>query len=192
MAFLLVLLSLFVVSFPEKIRVFGPAQEQPYVVTEADSFQNIYQLVFFSNELLDRREIRYMFSNPKNFIGDWEIIQRRIKDLKDAPYLSDAVVFPERSVVNELLMFNRAYRQHIENCLAVWHTNDFQVIKDEIEQLYVIWDAVRDAKCEYYYVHIRRQALLKLKTELDKIDPTWYDRGIMPPHVPHWRFTHIR
>jgi hypothetical protein len=48
-----------------------------------------------------------------------------------------------------------------------------------------LWDAVRDARSECYYVTARRQALQSLRTTLG---PDAYYRGALPPHVPVWRF----
>ena len=36
----------------------------------------------------------------------------------------------------------------------------------ETDWLYQVWDAVRDARCEYYYVTVRRQSLKRLQTML--------------------------
>ena len=111
-------------------------------------------------------------------------------DLQHAPRLHATAHFPERTVVNELLLFNRAYRQHLENCLPIYpRSNELRAAKEETEILYQVWDCVRDARCEYYYVHIRRQALKRLYDMLGEVD---FWKGNLPPHVPYWRFTHVR
>jgi hypothetical protein len=143
-----------------------------------------------SYELLDPREVRYVLAKSDEFISDVRMLQRRAHDLHQAPMLHDAARFPERTIVNELLLFNRAYRQHLENCLPLYPNNaDMRAAKEEVEQLYQIWDCVRDARCEYYYVHIRRQALKRLHDMLGETD---YQQANLPPHVPYWRFTHVR
>ena len=38
----------------------------------------------------------------------------------------------------------------------------------ETDRLYHVWDAVRDSRCDYYYVTVRRQALKKLKEAMEK------------------------
>lgn len=192
MAILFLLLSLFVAD-PQIKPMPGPQLPAPaYVLEGYDNVTNVYQLVFLANELLDPREVRYVFSRPAEFMNDWNMMQRRIKSLEGSPYLWESARFPDRSVVNELLMFNRAFKNHAEACKSLWRNKFWIETYDENEELYKIWDYVRDAKCEYYYIHIRREALRKLKVALDNIDPTWYDKGMMPPHVPYWRFTHIR
>ena len=73
-------------------------------------------------------------------------------------------------MVNELLMFNRAYRQHLDACLLLYpNCAGLKAAREEVEQLYLIWDAVRDARCDYYHIHIRRQALKKLREHLKAI-----------------------
>ena len=142
------------------------------------------------NEILDPREVRYVLVKHDEFVSDLRMIQRRSHDLQQAPFLSDAVRFPERALVNELLLMNRSYRQYLENCLPLYpHSAELKTAREEVEVLYQVWDAVRDARCEYYYVHIRRQALKKLQDMLGEDD---YERGKLPPHVPHWRFTALR
>lgn len=142
------------------------------------------------NEILDPREIRYVLAKPDEFISDLRMLQRRAHDLQQAPRLDDAVRFPERTIVNELLLFNRAYRQHLENCMPLYpHNAELRAAKEEVEQLYQVWDSVRDARCEYYYVHIRRQALKRLFELLGEDD---FRNAQLPPHVPVWRFAHVR
>ena len=143
-----------------------------------------------SCELLDPREVRYVLTKSDEFISDVRMLQRRAHDLNQAPFLHDSARFPEKAVVNDLLLFNRAYRQHLESCLPLYPNNaDLRAAKEEVEQLYQIWDCVRDARCEYYYVHIRRQALKRLHDMLGDAD---YQQANLPPHVPYWRFTQVR
>jgi hypothetical protein len=154
--------------------------------------KNIYQLVFLYNEILDERELRYVFSQHKEFLSDFNMVIRRAKDLENAPHLWECVILPDRSLANELLMFNRAYRKYLEDCSSVWFDvyskNWLLATKEENEALYQIWDCVRDARCVYYYVHIRRQALKRLVDTVGPLDNNFK----LPPHVPIWRFTQIR
>lgn len=141
-------------------------------------------------EILDHREVRYVLVKPEEFIGDVRMLRRRVNDLPPDLVLDDCYRFPERCVVNELLLFNRAYRQYLEDCTPIYPNNaELRAAKEETEILYRIWDCVRDAKCEYYYVHIRRQALKRL---YDMLGETDYRYANLPPHVPTWRFVPIR
>lgn len=141
-------------------------------------------------EILDPREVKYVLAKPDEFISDLRMLQRRAHDLNQAPSLQDAVRFPDRALVNELLLFNRAYRQQLENAMPLYpHCAELRAAREEVETLYQIWDNVRDARCEYYYVHIRRQALKRLQDMLGAAD---YQQAKLPPHVPLWRFTEVR
>ena len=92
--------------------------------------------------------------------------------------------------VNEFLAFNRAYRQHIDirqpGEPASWW--ELRSALQETDHLYQIWDTVRDARCEYYYVTVRRQALKRLREMLGE---EAYYSGRLPPYVPMWRFQPI-
>ena len=59
----------------------------------------------------------------------------------------------------------------------------------ETDRLYRVWDAVRDARCEFYYVTVRRQALKRLK---EMVGDEAFAEVDLPPHVPGWRFQEAR
>ena len=141
-------------------------------------------------EILDPREVRYILSRPEDFHSDLNLLRRRYHDLADAPNLSDCLRFPDRATVNELLSFNRAYRQHIDvrQPVELAHWWELRAVLQETDQLYQVWDTVRDARCEYYYVTVRRQALKRLR---EVIGEEAYYSGNLPPHVPLWRFQEI-
>lgn len=142
-------------------------------------------------EILDPRETRYVMSRPEDFEADLNLLRRRYAELADAPALADAARFPDRRTVNDLIRFNRAYRKHLE-LRQVWEADRAEAIRAavlETDRLYRVWDAVRDARCEFYYVTVRRQALKKLK---ELIGDEAYAVGELPPYVPEWRFSEAR
>lgn len=145
------------------------------------------QTVAIQMEILDAREKAYILANPKDFQEDIGILWRRNQELADAPYVADSYRFPDRDGIGYLLAFNRAYTQRLETKQTVelsrwwWYQDAMR----ENDQIYQIWDTVRDARCEYYYNHVRRQALRKLR---DQIGPEDYYSGQLPPFVPVWRF----
>jgi hypothetical protein len=141
-------------------------------------------------EILDPREVRYVLTRPEDFTADLKLLQRRYHELANAPPVSDCLRFPDRGVVSELLAFNRAYRQQMDTRQQVElvHWWEFREAVQEADRLYQIWDNVRDARCDYYYVTVRRHALKKLR---DTIGPEAYYAGTLPPHVPVWRFQRI-
>jgi hypothetical protein len=148
------------------------------------------QLLAVEWEILDPREVRYVLSKPEDFSSDLNLLRRRYADLSDAPPAQDCCRFPERTAINEFLAFNRAYRQQLDMRQpgepARWW--DLRTALQEADHLYQIWDTVRDARCEYYYVTVRRQALKRLRELLGE---EAYYSGRLPPYVPLWRFTEI-
>ncbi|MFN4259418.1 MAG: hypothetical protein ACK4RK_08965 [Gemmataceae bacterium] len=138
-------------------------------------------------EILDAREARYILARPDDLRADVLLLRQRFHDLQDAPPVCDSERFPDRATVNDMLAFNRAYRQHIDNRqlmdLANWWA--LKVVLEETDRLYQVWDTVRDARCEYYYVTVRRQALKRLR---DTLGPEAYYSGQLPPYVPVWHF----
>lgn len=138
-------------------------------------------------ELMDPREATWLFRFRESWTSELEIIRARRLELEGAPLAADAVRFPDRGTANDLIRFNRAYKTHLEARLH-YEQDRADVIREamgETEQLYRAWDAVRDARCDFYYLTVRRQALKRLR---DLVGPDAYYAGEMPPHAPTWRF----
>lgn len=138
-------------------------------------------------QILDPRERRYILARPDDFVADLNLLRRRYHDLAQAPALDDCFRFPDRATVNDLLAFNRAYRQQIDfrQPVELAHGGELRGAVQETDRLYQIWDTVRDARCDYYYVTVRRQALKRLR---DLVGEEAYYSGNLPPCVPLWRF----
>jgi hypothetical protein len=155
-----------------------------------ESVRFCLQQVALAWELLDPREVRYVGVRPEDFRSDVNLLRRRHADLKDAPSAFDSQRFPERTVVNDFLAFNRAYRQHMDIQQTMYPSRFwwYRTVIQETDHLYQIWDTVRDARCEYYYVTVRRQALKRLR---DTLGEKQYYEGALPPYVPLWRFQSI-
>ena len=142
-------------------------------------------------ELLDDREKRYVLARVEDFDCDLNLLRRRHVDLADAPRVADGFRFPERRAVNEFIQFNRAYRKNLEHRQA-WESDRADVIRIallETDRLYRVWDLVRDSRCEFYYVTVRRQAMKQLK---EAVGDEAYTAGDLPPYVPEWRFHAVR
>lgn len=142
-------------------------------------------------EILDPRETRYILSRPDDFVADINLLRRRYQELNEAPRVADSFRFPDRSSVNDLVRFNRAFRKHLDQRheLETDRSEELRAVMKETDRLYQVWDAVRDARCEFYYVTVRRQALKKLKEMLGE---DAYETGTLPPNVPTWRFNEMR
>jgi hypothetical protein len=137
-------------------------------------------------EIMDRKEADFLLAHPKDFDEHLRLLQERYQELRDAPHVAEADRLPSRDVVNDLLNFNRTYYQEVCARLEVdtIHSEELEAAKTETDLLYRIWDAVRDARCQYYHVNVRRQALQQLRQLVG--DRAFYT-GELPPHVPIWR-----
>jgi hypothetical protein len=148
------------------------------------------QQVALTWEILDAREIRYILAQPADFPTDVRLLRRRYQDLRDAPPVQEALRFPPRHIINDYLSFNRRYREYLQGQMTASREVSWEVheVIEEVDHLYDIWDTVRDARCAYYYITVRRQALKKLR---DLVGPEAYTSGNLPAHIPVWRFARI-
>ena len=141
-------------------------------------------------ELLDPREVTYVLTDRDEFAENLKLLQERFGELHAAPPLAESKRFPGREQVGDLLAFNRLYRERLHHRLKVdrLHADELEEALRETDHLYRVWDLVRDACCEYYYVTYRRQALHRLR---EAVGAHAFYTGQLPPHVPLWRFQEI-
>lgn len=165
--------------------------EPPVAPEDWPALQASLQRLAVEMEILDQREVRYVLTRPEDFETDLNLLRRRYLELADAPRLADGARFPDRTTVTEYITFNRAYRRYLEarQPLEPDRTWQYREALRETDWLYQVWDAVRDARCEFYYVTVRRQALKRLR---DLVGPDAYAAGQLPPYVPVWRFQDIK
>jgi hypothetical protein len=170
----------------------------PFGATDSPKLPNMYpalrtplQQLAIRWEILDNREVRYILARPEDFVSDLNLLRRRFHELASAPAVEDCQRFPERGIVNDLLAFNRAYRQHIDlrQPVELVHWWELRLALQETDRLYQVWDTVRDARCDYYYVTVRRQALKRLR---ELVGDEAYYGGNLPPCVPLWHFQPVR
>jgi hypothetical protein len=142
-------------------------------------------------ELMDPREVNYLLHDPQNFPQDLKQLQRRFVDLSDAPAVVECERFPDRDAAGELMAANRGYREELNQRLELdqVHADEIQQAIDEADQLHQVWTTVREARCGFYYVNVRRQALKQLRDMIG--EPAFY-RGELPPHLPVWRVPRTR
>jgi hypothetical protein len=142
-------------------------------------------------EVLDPREDRFASGLSRDAAGDLKELQGCADAMLTAPPLDECQRFPDRKLINELLSFNRAYRSDLLARLAIdpLHAEELRVALAETEQLYLIWNALRDAQCEYYYITVRRHSLQQLR---DLVGERSFYSGELPPHVPYWHFPVLR
>lgn len=168
----------------------GDPTEAPGAFDHFRSVRSTTQAVAVYWEVLDPREVKYVLSRQDDFASDLKLLRHRWSELGDAPPLNDCMRFPDRSLISDLLAFNRSYRQQLEHrqSLELVYGWELREVVAEVDRLYQIWDMARDARCEYYYVSVRRAALKKLREAVG--EPAYYT-GQLPPHVPVWRFARL-
>lgn len=137
-------------------------------------------------ELVDERERRYIGVRLQDLDSDLALVWRRYEELKDAPNLADADRLIDRETINHYLAFNRQYRNTLDHYII--RDENIRNAISETDNLYQIWDTMRDAKCLYYYVNVRRAALQILR---DKVGEAAYYSNDWPPYLPLWRFNTI-
>lgn len=137
-------------------------------------------------EILDPRETEQILSERQHFAADLRLLAGRWRDLADAPSLTECSRLPTRAMANDFLSVNRTFQKSLEARLPLdpLHADDVRVVLQENEHLYQVWDAVRAARCEYYYVTARRKSLKDLR---DLIGARDFYSGNLPPNVPMWR-----
>jgi hypothetical protein len=163
-----------------------PAGVEPVPTEEHwPSLRQALRQVGMDRELLDEKET-YFFDKRADFLGDLAIIRQRHADLHDAPPVADSFRLPPRSLASELCRFNMAFRKSLEERKEVEldRVDELSAVIREADQLYRVWDLIRDAECEWLYVPARRQALKNLR---ELIGRDAYNRGEFPPNIPHWR-----
>lgn len=137
-------------------------------------------------EILDPRERVFLFTQDPN--GDLTMLRGRNEDLAKCPQLGECERYPNRKMINDFLALNRSYRNDLTARLTIdlVHADDIRSAIIETDQLYQVWDSIRDAQCEYYYITVRRQSLGLLR---DLIGTEAFYSGQMPPNIPIW---HLR
>jgi hypothetical protein len=142
-------------------------------------------------QILDKREADFLLVKREDLATDLKLLRQRYADLKDSPKVEDLNRFPNREEVNAMLSFNRNYRGKMEaRMISEPHKADYYrgVIK-ETDELYQLWDSVREVRSDFYYVSVRRQSLSKLK---ERAGVAAFITGQLPPCVPTWRFQEVK
>lgn len=165
--------------------------ESPPTEERWPAMRGAIQKVAIDLEILDKRESAYLFAKRAEYSEDLNILRRRYVEYADAPKLGDSERLPDRTVVNDLIQFNRSYRKHLteKQTLERDRCERYDIALSETDRLYKIWDAVRDARCDFYYVTVRRAALRKLKTAIGE---EAFLQAQLPPNVPTWRYNEAR
>jgi hypothetical protein len=138
-------------------------------------------------EIMDQREKKYLVVNQRDLQDDVDNLRQRWSDLQGAPKIADATRFPDRNIINRMIEENRAVRRDIDQrqYLETDRASGFRSAMYEIDEIHEVWTTLQRAKCEIFYVDVRRKALKKL---LNLLGTEAYAAAILPPPVPTWRF----
>jgi hypothetical protein len=138
-------------------------------------------------ELIDRRERQWYLNDRRNLLGDLRTLWNRYRTLHDAPPVCDVLRWPTLKQCEAALAFNEAFRDHLDNVMAVELTrrDSLRPVLAQNRKLREIWGRLRDARQDCYYVSVRRNALAELRALLGPAD---YYAGVMPPPAPLWLF----
>lgn len=142
-------------------------------------------------EVVDPREEALLQGQSRDPAGDFRQLAARYHDLLTAPLVAECQRFPERRTIADFLACNRTYRRELETRLTVdqIHAEALRIGIAETDQLHYLWNLLRDARCEYYYVTVRRQALQQLR---DLVGLEAFYTAQLPPHIPIWHFPALR
>ena len=134
-------------------------------------------------EVLDPRESGHLLAPPRNSRTTCRTLQERFDDLRSAPPLNEALRFPGRDLVSDMMAFNRAYHENLSKRLEMdrIHAEELRSALLETDQLHRVWNTVHEINCPYYYITYRRQALRQLR---ELIGEQAFYTGTLPPHVP--------
>jgi hypothetical protein len=161
-------LALTVMASPD-----GLAKEQA-----TPQFRTAFRQVALDNEVLDPRET--YLNDFQEMVGT---VQWRWGRLSEAPPLAAAWVLPSYTELNDAIALNRAYYRQLSDGLALNHDR-YDLIREamaEADELYAVYDAARDARCDYYFVSVKRAGLKRLVELTGSVGP-------LPPPLPLWRF----
>lgn len=155
------------------------------------AFASEISAILIHAEIMDKRETTYYFLRENEVQFDWAVMQKRAKELVNAPYINEHFLFMcSRAEAGEVLLENRKYFMYIDKAMQIHRNSDIlKSAKEDTDLLYTVWGNIRDAKCEMYVVHVRRLSLMKVK---EIIGDEAYYAGRMPPHVPRWYFSELR
>src|SRR5262249_32657542 len=157
---------------------------EPFSAPEHACVWRTVQEIALSLELLDPREARYVLSRDGDFDAGVPPVRRRAAELRDAPLIADPWRFPPAETACRQLSFNRTFHRNLSlRRDALGAQPGFDEALAEAERLYKVWDAVRDAASEFYYVSVRRQALAQVR---QMIGDDAYHKGQLPPPIPGW------
>jgi hypothetical protein len=143
-------------------------------------------------QILDPKETKYSFLKDEEYDRDILYLRERWMKLKDAPRIEDFTGFPTRDQINESLNFNKKFMEYLVSQQGIMPEFVLRYVMQETKECADVWTALSDAKCGFYYVPVKRAAMLKYKKFTQNIKDEnggdyWTSRRL-PPSFPYWRF----
>ena len=131
-------------------------------------------------EIMDPREKKFLVVNQRDLQDDVDRLRQRYADLQGAPKLIDATRFPNKDIINRMIEENRAVRRDIDQRqhLETDRASGFRSAMYEIDEFHEVWNTLLHAKCDFYYIDVRRKALKKL---LNQLGTEAYAAAMLPP-----------
>lgn len=138
-------------------------------------------------QVMDRNERNIYFAEEGHYQGDLRILRGRYLKYRDCPLVEQADALPPADHSAEAVARNAQFRRWLEGNEVFYRSTGqgpvYDQTKRENAELGQFWAAVREARCDYYYVIVRRDALRVLRDRFDFIP----GRDELPPSTPHWR-----
>lgn len=99
------------------------------------------------------------------FHSDVRILRGMLAKLQDAPPVTDAMLFPPLDVIEQAVADNRSRQKFLDATaqLELVYAAEVAVLIERNQQLYRMWDAVRDARRLGNGVYMRREGLQRLR-----------------------------
>lgn len=171
----------------------APAEQtlEPWEAETVELLRPALAQLALDAEVADPREERLLRGEDRDPAGDLRELRSRWLALALAPGMDEGRRFPDRRLIDAYLDFNRAYRKDLLDRLEVdaVHAEELRHAVAETDELFRVWNTLRDARSAVYYVSARRQALRRLRA---LIGPRAFYSGELPPHVPVWHFASAR
>ena len=165
--------------------------ESTELVPHLELVQPTFLQLAIDAEVLDPREEQYLECLSNDLAGDWRVLRKRFDHLLNAPSLFECDRFPDRKRIEDLLCFNRDYRKDLHSSLQLdpRYADEVRTAIAEVDQRYYVWTTLRDARTPFYYVTVRRQAMMHLR---DLLGAEAFYRSELPAPVPLDHFPRMK
>lgn len=147
--------------------------------------------VCIQNELMDRSDQPFFFEPEFSLADDLTAMRERYLSLKDAPHSQTLLFFPCEEVVDSALTANIDYQVWVKRQLHICNSDDDSLTQamEEAKELYQVWAELRSIQ------YSRNCGVFTQRTQLQAFCKTLgYDKfyaGVLPPHLPIWRFQSV-